>query len=148
MKKSWIKISGLVILVLVVIILVCFSTKQTADSAKSKPVTTVGHEEISSKAEKLYQRALQQKDSSAPHTDYRMIIECCSRILKEYPDSPQAEKAKELLRDVPASYLKQYDKELGALYSQEPKVKKSKRLRRRRRASRRSQREPDIIKTN
>ncbi len=124
--------------------------KQKVALAKPKPLKSIEQKELDPRAEKLYQRALSLKDSGAPRTDYEMIIECCSRILKEYPDSPQAEKAKKLLRDVPQSYLKQYDKELGALYSHGPKVKKSRKLRRRgrRRMPERHQEEPNIIKTN
>jgi len=58
--------------------------------------------------------------------DFRIITDCCRKILTDYPDSPEAEKATELLQEVPKRHQR-----LAAQTPSEPAVRKSRRLRRR-----------------
>ncbi len=79
-------------------------------------------------AVKLYQEALFYKESSNPrHTRYKLVADCCQQILKKYPDSLLAKKARELLQEVPERYRKQY----SSPDLNKPKVRKSRSLRRR-----------------
>ncbi len=131
MKKHWLIITGFVALTVVVIIVAnVFRPAETAPTQSE----TVTERESNPEAEKLYQKALSQKESSErepPSISYRIILDCCRKILKEYPDSVQAEKAEELLQEVPEQYRERYDREMSFAYPSEPKVKKSRTLRRR-----------------
>jgi len=108
--------------------------KQTVDVAKPQHIETIQREKPNPKAEQLYQMALSYNKSGEPQHDrgYEIIIDCCWQILTQYPDSPQAKKARELLQEVPEQYHKQYEKEMILRYSSKPAVRKSRRLRRRR----------------
>lgn len=132
MKKHWLIITGFVALTVVVIIVA-----NVFRSAETKPRQpgTVTERESNPEAEKLYQKALSQKESSErepPSISNRIILDCCRKILKEYPDSVQAEKAEELLQEVPEQYREHYDREMSFLHlsKRKPKVKKSRTLRR------------------
>jgi hypothetical protein len=99
--------------------------KQVVEPTKPKRPKTIRQETLNhQRAENLYQVALLQKEKSinSPNMNYEMVIGCCRQILERYPDSPQADKAKELLQEVPEQYRRQY--------STQPKVKKSRSLRR------------------
>jgi len=144
-NKLSLKIIGVVALVVVAIIVVKVfwsagsaptaqspdlkeaQAKKAAEPAEFRLAKPVGQEELTQKVDKLYQMALLQKEESTssadPNMNYEMMASCCQQILIEYPDSPQAEKAKELLQEMPEQYREQY--------LSEPKVEKSKRLRHR-----------------
>lgn len=95
---------------------------------------TQKEEGTQSNAEKLYQTALLQKTKTADMPtgiNYRITVSCCQQILKEYPASPEAEKAKVLLQSVPEQYQKQYAQEIRSVAPPEFKVKKSNTLRHR-----------------
>jgi hypothetical protein len=114
--------------------------KQTLEQAKPTQPETIAEGGPNPSAEELYQQALSQKESGDPPSlIYRVIIDTCQQILREYPDSVQAEKAEELLQEVPEQYRKRYNREMSFAYPSEPKVKKSRTLRRR--VPRRRQRE-------
>jgi len=69
-------------------------------AAQARPQRTQ-QERPKPSAEELYQTALLHKEpGDSPRQNYRILVHNCRRILKEYPDSPQAEKARELLQDV------------------------------------------------
>ncbi len=132
MKKHWLIITGFVVLTVVVIIVA--NVFRSAETAPMQPETFT-ERESNPEAEKLYQKALSQKESSErepPSISYRVMIDCCRKILKEYPDSVQAEKAEKLLQEVPEQYREHYDREMSFLHlsKREPKVKKSRTLRR------------------
>lgn len=96
-----------------------------------RPQTTEKRESVPT-AEELYQIALSQKQIAEPsYRDYEVILECCHHIFRQYPTSPQAQKAKELLHEVPQQYQERYNDEMRLLNPPEPKVKKSRTLRRR-----------------
>jgi hypothetical protein len=106
---------------------------------EEKKTQIVKQEKSSPEAEKLYKMATLQKERPIPSqgTDYRMMIACCQRILQEYPQSPQAESAKELMQEIPQEYKMAYNEEMSQFSPSEPKVKKSRPLRRRIRINRR-----------
>jgi len=59
-------------------------------------------------AEKLYQQALSYNEKqSAPAVKYTMTADYCRKIIKHYPDTPQAEKAEQLLKQIPEKYTAQ-----------------------------------------
>ena len=109
--------------------------KRAVKSSKVKRSETVQAEEQDPQVEGLYQMALLQKENTeiSPKLRYRIIMDCCRYIQKKFPDSPQAEKAKGLIQEVPEQYQKQYEQEMSFLYPDKPRVKKSRSLRRRRR---------------
>lgn len=134
MNKLWLKIIGFAVLIITVIIVVnAFWPIETqiedGDTRDWEAKATEQYPE----AEKLYQMALSRSKSGDPQDDrkYALIIDCCRQILTQYPDSPQAKKARELLQEVPEQYRKQYEKEMILRYSSKPAVRKSRPLRRR-----------------
>ncbi len=101
---------------------------------------TIAKEEVSAKAEKLYQMALFCKtDAESQDTSFDIMVECCRQILKEYPNSPQATKARELLQQHNVT-----EEVTGFPYAGQPKVKKSRTLRRRQRSATRHRRHYNI----
>lgn len=94
--------------------------------------TMLQQEKPDPNAEKLYRIAgLSIESGDPPETRYETVLDCCYLILNEYPNSPEAEKATQLLQEVPEEYREQYYKEKGFLYSRKPTVIKSRPLRRR-----------------
>lgn len=158
MNKLWLKITGFVVLALAAIIVVnAFWPTGTAPTSESNDMKQVKKEDKSDlkpqqvvqqpeekeaveqaesipNAEKLYQIALFYKepgDSPDPNMSYEIVLDCCGLILNQYPNTPQAEKARELLQKVPEDYRKRYDEGMRSRYLSKPKVKKSRSLRRR-----------------
>ena len=141
MNKLWLGIIGLVMLVLAAVIVVkAFSpdkpeTKSRADSAvrqkrRRTEVVRSGFADNTTQ-EELFKVALSQNQAGcSSEMDYMVVIACCREILKKEPDSPYTSKVKELLQQMPKSYVKRYDRELSSTRHSGPKVKKSKRLRR------------------
>jgi hypothetical protein len=101
---------------------------------------TIEEEGANPEAEKLYQMALSCKvPRDSQDASHRIMVECCRQILKEYPNSPQAPKARDLLQqyNVP-------EEATGFPYASQPKVKKSRTLRRRQRSVTRYRRHYNI----
>jgi len=106
--------------------------KQVVEPAEPKRPKTIEQAESNSKAEKLYQIALFYKEpGDSLDMSYKIVLDCCGLILEQYPDSPQAEKARELLQEVPEQYRKQYAEEMRPRLPSKPAVRKSRPLRRR-----------------
>lgn len=82
--------------------------KPTA-SAVSPPATS--DEQLYPQAEDWYQMALFHKKSAAklPLLSYKKLVDYCRMILENYPQSPQAQKARQLLRELPEEYRKKYN---------------------------------------
>jgi len=132
MNKLWLKISVVAALVLVVITLAYVfwpaeTHIQNDDNRDLEIQPNTSHPE----AEKLYQPALLHKPGSSPEPGFRIMVDCCRKILQEYPNSPQAERAKQLLQEVPEQYRKQFEREMSLRYASKPAVRKSRPLRRR-----------------
>jgi hypothetical protein len=145
MNRLALKIAGVIVLVLVVIIaakvfrsagsvptiqspdLKEAQAKKAAEPTELGLAAKIKQEKPTQRVEKLYQKALLQKEkianSANPNVNYEEMASYCQKILERYPDSPQAEKARELLQEVPEQYRRQY--------FSVPKVEKSKRLRHR-----------------
>jgi hypothetical protein len=74
-------------------------------------------EQINPHAESLYQMALaESKIAKKPMMTYKRMVDYCRQIIELYPQSPQAPKAKVLLRQMPQRYKEQYkitDEEMG-----------------------------------
>ena len=84
------------------------------------------------RAEELYRKALLHKEPGASAAkNYRMVMDCCRRILEQYPDSPRAEPARTLLREAQDNYEGLYENQIGLVDRPGPKVKKSRSLHRR-----------------
>lgn len=106
--------------------------KQAIEPAESKQPETIEQAESNSNAEKLYQIALFYKEpGDSPDMSYKIVLDCCGLILDQYPNTPQAEKARELLQEVPEDYRKRYDEEMRFRLPSKPAVRKSRSLRRR-----------------
>jgi hypothetical protein len=140
MKTYWWKIGAAAAFVLAAVITarVFWPPKAT----RITPSTDIGpqsseqktaRQEPLTESEELYQMALLHKESPSPSRtmDYRMMAACCRQILQEYPDSPEAEKASELLHEVPERYQGPYEPETSSASAGTPKVRKSRTLRRR-----------------
>ena len=88
-------------------------TKETNDvnappDAVPQPKAQKSAEEtLNPMATDLYQFALSQK-RMAHVTGYNKMVEACRRILTEFPDTPEAAKARLLLREVPERKRPQY----------------------------------------
>lgn len=139
MKTSGLKIAGIAVSVLAVIVVAKIfwpaETKPATEitsEIQAKAPKAVEQQQPDARAERLYEMALLQKETaeSSPE-NYEMVLVSCWHIIRRYPDTPQAEKAKQLLQEVPEQYRKQYSEKLSFLYPSEPKVKKSRPLRRR-----------------
>ncbi|MHC4155681.1 MAG: hypothetical protein ACYST6_12265 [Planctomycetota bacterium] len=137
MKRIRVKIVAVVVLVLAagVLVKVFWPTRtQDVPPPELQKSELAEDEKESQEAERLYQMAALQKERAGPSAegDYMMVVASCRQILERYPDSPQAEKARELLREVPEQLKKAYDREMSIVFPSKPKVKKSRALRRRR----------------
>lgn len=68
-------------------------------------------------AGKLFEMALaQRKIGRLPGMSYKLMVDYCRQIIKEFPDSEYAFKARRMLADIPERYRKQYnitDEEMG-----------------------------------
>lgn len=133
-NKLRLKITGTVVLVLsaIIIVYLFWPTKTQIEDENTRDLEARTNAQYP-EAEELYRTALIHKEqvNSRDDRDYIMVVDSCQRILRQYPDSPQAEKAKELLQDVPEQYRRQYEKEMTSRYSSKPAVRKSRPLRRR-----------------
>ena len=92
--------------VLVVVFILLSSGKQQDDTQIAKANNNLKPRQLENPqnlptnedAEKLYKMALRQESSQrSPKEKYRIITQCCQEILKKYPNTFQAQKAKELL---------------------------------------------------
>jgi len=141
MKTLRLKIAGIGILSTAVIVLVgvfWFSKPQSKQAAKSpKPgqpatVTATTENGTNQRAEKLYQMALRKKNAGgSSERKYHIVAGYCRQILELYPDSPQADKATELLQEVPERYQRLSLEEIRSQMPSKPAVRKSRSLRRR-----------------
>ena len=94
-------------MVVMVIIAICIF-RTTEKPFKSEQSAAAKEQDSISHAEKLYQTAVKyNKPSSLQHLSYKKTISCCEEIIRRYPDSPQAEKAEELLNGIPKRYYRQ-----------------------------------------
>lgn len=76
-----------------------------------------GQEQLYPKAENWYQMALfHKKSGQLPMLSQKKVVDYCRMILEHYPESPRAEEARQLLREMPEEYRKKYnvtDEEMG-----------------------------------
>ncbi|MHC4155769.1 MAG: hypothetical protein ACYST6_12715 [Planctomycetota bacterium] len=110
--------------------------KDPLDSSGATLSQPTRRQEPNAVAGTLYQIALtalseKNKPGASPDRNYRIIAASCREIQRRYPDSQEAEKAKELLQEVPQQYVSEYDRRVMLAYPRQPKVKKSRALRRR-----------------
>jgi hypothetical protein len=138
MNKIRLIITGSVVLALAVIIVVyAFWPAEAASRDELKDVERIQEKDRADleaqpkphhqEAEKIYQIALFRKESNdSPDMSYTIVLDCCRLILEQYPNTAQAEKAEELLRQYDMT-----DRQISRLYSSGPAVKKSRSLRRR-----------------
>ncbi len=116
MNKLWLKITGIAVLALVAVIVVhAFWFAETPPQKENKDDLKTPLNAQHSKAEKLYQTALLHTPGKSPEPGYRIMIDYCRKILREYPDSPQAKKAKELLQQYNIT-----EREMSLLYPSKP----------------------------
>ncbi|NIP50742.1 MAG: hypothetical protein GWO10_03720 [candidate division Zixibacteria bacterium] len=127
MKTIWIKLVVALALVLLVVGGIIFWPTETGP--KDAPVDLKPPPRVQqTRAEGLYQMALSRPERDNPsEMDFRIMADCCRKILADYPDSPEAEKATELLQEVP----ERYQRLSVAQVPSKPAVRKSKPLRRR-----------------
>lgn len=79
----------------------------------------------------LYEQAIKAKETIATQPEQKdVLIANCLQIVQDYPDSPQAQKAIELLQNIPATDIEAYQKEYGIGYFEQNKVKRSQSFRR------------------
>jgi len=149
MRTYWWKITVAAVLILAVVITAKVFWPRSPESSITESPARANQQQTQQNrprpsAEELYQTALLHKEpGDSVHRDFRLVVAYCRQILEEYPESPQAEKARELLQEVPERYQKQYDREMRFAYPRKPKVKKSRTLRRR--TPMRYERQPYII---
>ncbi|NIR66191.1 MAG: hypothetical protein GWO10_21055 [candidate division Zixibacteria bacterium] len=127
MKTICIKLVVVLVLILLVVGGIVFwpaETEPVDAPVDLKPAPRVQQ----TKAEGLYQMALSRRERDNPsEMDFRIMADCCRTILTDYPESPEAEKATELLQEVP----ERYQRLSVAQIPSEPAVRKSRPLRRR-----------------
>ncbi len=137
MNKLWLKITGIVGLALAVIIMVyAFWPVETAPRDESRDVEQIQEKDRANledkpkpqneEAEKMYQMALLHTPGNSPIPSYQIMVDSCRKIFTQFPNTTQAEKARELLRQNDMT-----DRQISRLYSSVPAVKKSRPLRRR-----------------
>jgi hypothetical protein len=127
MKTIWIKLALALALVLLVVGGIMFWPTETEPTDAPGDLKTPPQVQ-QTRVESLYQTALFHKERDNPSDmDFRITADCCRKILTDYPDTPHAEKATELLKEVPEKYQSQS----AAQASSQPKVRKSRRLRHR-----------------
>lgn len=142
MKNLGLKIAGAALVILVLIVLInVFSSSKTSKLTQEPPkqrteqniqehpkqeqikkpeqrtIAQDKTEEVNPHAENLYQLAVvESKIAKKPMMTYRRMVDYCRQLFKEYPDSSQAEKARELLRQMPDRHKRRYkitNEELG-----------------------------------
>jgi type IV secretory pathway VirB10-like protein len=90
---------------------------ETKPAEPEQPETLEEAEELNPHAENLYQMALvESKIAKKPFMTYKRMVDYCRQILQQYPNSPQAPKARQLLREMPERERKLYnvtDEEMG-----------------------------------
>jgi len=116
MKQLWLKVGGIVFIIVIIAFIVyiiwpnsvnvqndrLMSKSENRKNEVAVPTTTA--------AEKLYQTALLQKNSNSdPDRKYNIVVQTCRQIISEYPESPQADKARILLSEVPKQYRQKYN---------------------------------------
>ena len=107
MKIYWWKITVVAIFVLAAVITArVFWSRPSESSITESPARANQQQTRQARprpsAAELYQTALLHKEpGDSAHRDFRLVVACCRQILQEHPDSPQAEKASELLQEVP-----------------------------------------------
>ena len=106
-----------VILVLVVVTGVVLMINRSSDSRSELPsraeVPQRQHKEPQPKATaaQLYQKALLHKDpGDSPQENYKLATDYCPQTLQEYPNSPEAEKARQLWHQLRNQRKEQYTK--------------------------------------
>ncbi len=89
--------------------------KKAVESAKPRFRELAEAENV--EAERLFEMALaQRKMGRLPGMGYGQMVDYCRQIIKKYPDSVYAFKARRMLADIPQRYRKQYkimDEEMG-----------------------------------
>jgi len=126
MKTICIKLVVVLALVLLVVGGLIFWPNETEPEDTPGELKTPPHVQ-QTRVENLYQMALSHRERDNPSDmDFRITADCCRKILKDYPNTPQAEKANELLQGVPERYQR-----LAAQTPSQPAVRKSRPLRRR-----------------
>jgi hypothetical protein len=78
-----------------------------AAAPQPRKVPKSDEERINPAATDLYQFAVSQK-RMAHITGYGTMVNACRQILREYPDAPEAEKARQLLREIPENKRQQF----------------------------------------
>jgi hypothetical protein len=137
MNKLWLKITGIVVLSLAAIIVVnAFWPAETAPTDELRDAWKTQEKDRANlkarpkphdpEAEKLYQTALLHTPGNSPRPSYQIMMDYCKQIFTQYPNTAQAEKARELLRQYDMT-----DRQISRLYSSGPAVNKSRPLRRR-----------------
>jgi len=101
------------------------------EKQSTKEKTTDSDKKTVSVAKLLYQNALNliQENKNLYITDQKEIMNCCRQIIRQDPNSKEAEKAKALLMEVSEQYASQIVQLQPPLIRSEPKVKKTTHLR-------------------
>lgn len=129
------KITILIFMILIAFLFVILWPKSSEETGQNKVNDNLQvklEKEEESSAEQLYQKALalKQKSESLSIEDQKEILDYCGQIIKQYPDSPEAEKAKALRNELYEQLQEQYANQLRTVRYNQPKVQKSKPLRR------------------
>ena len=67
-------------------------------------------EKLYPQAENWYQMAqFHKKSGRLPMLSYKKVVDYCRLIFEHHPESPQAEKARQLLREMPEKYQKRFN---------------------------------------
>ena len=144
MKTYWWKIGLAAVLVLAAVITARVFWSRPSESSITESPARANQQQTQQNrprpsAKELYQTALLHKEpADSAHRDLWLVVAYCRRIQREYPDSPQAEKAKKLLEEMPERH-----QEMSFPRTGKPKVKRSRPLRRR--IPMRYERQPYII---
>jgi hypothetical protein len=94
MKTIWIKLVVALALVFLVVILAIIIWPNETEQEDTTGDVKAPPQVRQTRVESLYQTALSHKERDNPsHMDFRITADCCRKILTDYPDSPQAEKA-------------------------------------------------------
>ena len=85
-------------------------TEQVAEKPKPKPQFEELALEDKARAEQLFEWALtQRKMGRLPSLGYKKMVDACREIIRKYPDSVYAYKARRMLGDIPQRYRKRYN---------------------------------------
>ena len=119
MKVLWLKIAGIAVLVVVAVAVLLVGVFWSSEPESQEVIASAEAGRIApTKAERLYQMALREKNAGgSSERKYQIVAGCCRQILELYPDIPQADKARELLQEeAPEKYQKQYHESAACLY--------------------------------